>query len=341
MYQSRYLEHHGIKGQKWGVRRFQNEDRTWTEAGKIRYGRGTGGRASGTLVNLDEKKMDKINSEIKVSDMASINRGKQCVTDILSREGMEELTSSSKIVIPKGMSIVDAYQRQYMSNANEEAANNNRLGSEIEKESGLPLKGNKQYTEEQDIAMVNPGYSNFDENTKTNCVLCSMTYELRKRGYDVISKKTISGVPLTERQMSRWFKDPKVEHVDGGYYSNFTKDKKLKDLSGKEISDAINKHASNYGNYAQKVEKQLIGDGSDKRGMLSADMLGFSHAVFYEVKNGKLTVIDSQSGKKYNGMDWMDCSGKGLSQGNPVLGVSYMRMDNLDLNKDNLKEICQ
>lgn len=32
------LYHHGIKGQKWGVRRFQNLDRTWTAAGKIRYG---------------------------------------------------------------------------------------------------------------------------------------------------------------------------------------------------------------------------------------------------------------------------------------------------------------
>lgn len=31
-----YLEHHGIKGQKWGVRRYQNEDGTWTAAGKAR-----------------------------------------------------------------------------------------------------------------------------------------------------------------------------------------------------------------------------------------------------------------------------------------------------------------
>ena len=37
------LTHHGIKGQKWGVRRFQNEDRTWTEAGKERYGSGNDG----------------------------------------------------------------------------------------------------------------------------------------------------------------------------------------------------------------------------------------------------------------------------------------------------------
>lgn len=33
-----YLMHHGIKGQKWGVRRYQNPDGTLTESGKKRYG---------------------------------------------------------------------------------------------------------------------------------------------------------------------------------------------------------------------------------------------------------------------------------------------------------------
>ena len=32
------LEHSGIKGQKWGIRRFQNEDGSLTEEGKKRYG---------------------------------------------------------------------------------------------------------------------------------------------------------------------------------------------------------------------------------------------------------------------------------------------------------------
>lgn len=32
-----HLAHHGIKGQKWGVRRYQNEDGTLTNAGKRRY----------------------------------------------------------------------------------------------------------------------------------------------------------------------------------------------------------------------------------------------------------------------------------------------------------------
>jgi len=33
-----YICHHGIKGQKWGIRRFQNEDGSLTKAGIRRYG---------------------------------------------------------------------------------------------------------------------------------------------------------------------------------------------------------------------------------------------------------------------------------------------------------------
>ena len=34
-----YLYHSGIQGMKWGIRRYQNPDGTWTEAGKARYGK--------------------------------------------------------------------------------------------------------------------------------------------------------------------------------------------------------------------------------------------------------------------------------------------------------------
>lgn len=39
------LYHHGTKGMKWGVRRYQNEDGTLTEEGKKRYDRDTAGKS--------------------------------------------------------------------------------------------------------------------------------------------------------------------------------------------------------------------------------------------------------------------------------------------------------
>lgn len=35
-FDSNYLQHHGVLGQKWGVRRFQNKDGTWTKEGLAR-----------------------------------------------------------------------------------------------------------------------------------------------------------------------------------------------------------------------------------------------------------------------------------------------------------------
>lgn len=49
-----FLAHYGTKGQKWGVRRFQNEDGSLTEAGKARYG--VGDKKDWRRLNSDAKK---------------------------------------------------------------------------------------------------------------------------------------------------------------------------------------------------------------------------------------------------------------------------------------------
>ena len=62
-----HLEHHGIIGMKWGVRRYQNKDGTLTNAGKMRYS--TDGDAGSPAPNsVTGKKTD--TSSKSVSEMS-------------------------------------------------------------------------------------------------------------------------------------------------------------------------------------------------------------------------------------------------------------------------------
>ena len=49
-----YIAHHGIFGQKWGRRRYQNKDGSLTPAGELRYNKGTSD--SKNYTNLPGKK---------------------------------------------------------------------------------------------------------------------------------------------------------------------------------------------------------------------------------------------------------------------------------------------
>ena len=52
------LAHHGIKGQKWGVRRYQNADGSLTPAGKKRYYNDDGSPTSSGLSAIYRNKIN-------------------------------------------------------------------------------------------------------------------------------------------------------------------------------------------------------------------------------------------------------------------------------------------
>lgn len=71
MYNS-YLSHHGVKKQKWGVRRYQNKDGTYTKEGKKRV-------------------------NVKRSVVKSAKKGKQFFDRKLSKKTLNSISTTAKI----------------------------------------------------------------------------------------------------------------------------------------------------------------------------------------------------------------------------------------------------
>ena len=67
---SDYIKHHGIKGQKWGVRRYQNKDGSLTPAGNKRY---SDSERRGQMKKIAKRKNVKFDSDRKTAEYASKN----------------------------------------------------------------------------------------------------------------------------------------------------------------------------------------------------------------------------------------------------------------------------
>lgn len=82
-----YLVHHGIKGQRWGIRRFQNDDGTLTDAGKTRYSTGEAGQ-------YESRKTQRLKKEISRhdADIATFEPFRK--TGIRTKDGREVFAPS-------------------------------------------------------------------------------------------------------------------------------------------------------------------------------------------------------------------------------------------------------
>lgn len=291
------LKHYGILGMKWGVRRYQNADGTWTEAGKERYG----SKSSGSNSSDNEPK-DKMIIPVGLA--------------IYGAGAVAVYTSAAiAVAVEKGA-----------SKARENAAKKRIESDEIDPKTGLP-KSPKNYTAEEDMKLVNPSRGSGEADIQNNCGYCTLAYDMRRRGYDVTAKKDANGT------------DPFK------LYKNFYKDAKPpKRIIPKEYKEMLKKYENapsymittdrNYSKYQKalinNLQSELLKQGDGARGYLGVRWSGTSssHSIAYEVRNGKVDVMDAQSGKK-----------KPLkSYQNIIMSAMYTRLDNTTPNYEKIRK---
>ena len=122
------LQHHGIKGQKWGIRRFQNKDGSLTPAGNKRYGskenfekqypedvKKTIYKAKSGMNNA----RGAVNKAIDVNDAMIRNANKERIKKDVSKMSDQELQ-----MIVNRLNMEERYKQVMNSRAAEEGKNN-------------------------------------------------------------------------------------------------------------------------------------------------------------------------------------------------------------------------
>ena len=258
------LAHHGILGQRWGIRRYQNPDGSLTEEGRRRYWGFSSVKGRDEIIA--KRPVTKLVKSRTSADRAAIKE-------------IQDWEDNERKNIFKG--------KQFVHQAAIAKAKLSRIFDDVDAESNLPK--HKPETIEQSLVKVNPSKGTHLA-TGNNCCLCTIAYDLRRRGYDVIANQN---APINL----------------------------LYDIGPEDVSWVYGNPKETVTKTASNLQKALDKQPDGARGAAFCTWNGGTggHAVAYEVVNGHAKLYDSQSGNVYNKVsDLFD----------DVSNTSYIRLDN-------------
>ena len=261
------LWHHGIKGMKWGVRKYQNPDGSYTEAGKRRYGIGEG--SNNLAVRNAEKKSNYIKRKAADTYVDSLIKdyGKDSSIKVTAQDS-QGVTRTVKYTLNDPAS-VRAYKNRLVSDATKDE---NRLFSE---------KNDRYALSRDDVRSINPMFSSNDSSYRVNCQRCAVALELKKRGMDPQAAKNTN----TGSSSSVWGIGSYSARNALAYNAETTMFKNAKPVSVGNKPEDLFKHFEKYGQPGMT-------------GTLSYTGNGYGHVLNYTVlEDGTVRIEDGQNSK--------------------------------------------
>lgn len=331
-----YLEHFGVKGMRWGVRKSSEQKQSNRNAKAQKYLN----KAADIQKQIDTVKNTKnigfYSRSLKIQKLTEEKRTAEKDAE-LKRQGKLS-TKQKQVAIGVGVAagILAAYGTYQSLNSGNARRLMVKGKAFMTKDKSLPWKKNEVLANpnfgvgairSNVVARINPNYG--APGTKMNCRRATMAYEMRRRGYDVVPTLTtnargqdITGafnilnpganlVPpgrlgMATRIMGETFKRDKP----------FSKLVKENPMGGKEV-------------FPTEIIKEISSHPNGARGELGMVWnSGGGHSMAWEIVKGKPVIFDTQNGKVFETPQEIQ------KLSNMIMRSTVTRLDNVELNTD-------